>query len=119
MVALWDDHEVRDNWYPTEVLAEADRHAVKSVATLAARGRARPSSSTSRSASPPSEPRRIYRSIPYGPSVEIFALDMRTYRGANSPNRQPERSPATALLGDGAARLAQVRAASPRAPPGR
>ena len=98
VVALWDDHEVVDNWYPTEVLAEADRHAVKSVATLAARGsQAFFEHFPIRVAA--GEARRVYRSIPYGPSVEIFALDMRTYRAANSPNRQPEHSPATVLLG--------------------
>jgi alkaline phosphatase D len=98
LVALWDDHEVVDNWYPTEVLAEADRHAVKNVATLAARGsQAFFEHFPIRAAA--GEARRVYRSIPYGPSVEIFALDMRTYRAANSANRQPELSAATALLG--------------------
>ena len=31
---------------------------------------------------------RIYRSIPVGPLVEVFALDMRSYRGANNENLQ-------------------------------
>ena len=98
-VALWDDHEVLDNWYPTEILSERDRHTVKSVATLSARA-----SQAFFEHLPlrvdASEARRVYRSIPYGPSVEIFALDMRTYRSANSPNRQPAESAATVFLGD-------------------
>ena len=43
--------------------------------------------------------RRVYRAIPYGPSLEVFALDMRTHRGANSPNRQPALGPEAAILG--------------------
>jgi alkaline phosphatase D len=99
LVALWDDHEVTDNWYPTEVLPEKDRHVEKRVAVLAARAKQAfyehyPIRAT------PSESRRVYRSIPYGPSVEIFALDMRTYRAANSPNRQAALGPESALLGE-------------------
>jgi alkaline phosphatase D len=99
VVALWDDHEVLDNWYPTEILPENDRHLEKRVAVLAARAKQAfyehfPIRAT------PQEARRVYRSLPYGPSVEIFALDMRTYRGANSPNRQPALGPDSAILGE-------------------
>ena len=38
-IALWDDHEVRDNWYPTERLDADPRAGVKSVALLAARAK--------------------------------------------------------------------------------
>ena len=98
LVALWDDHEVLDNWYPTEILPETDRHLEKRVAVLAAHAKQAfyehyPIRAT------PQENQRVYRSIPYGPSVEIFALDMRTYRGANSPNRQPALGPESAILG--------------------
>jgi alkaline phosphatase D len=99
VVALWDDHEVLDNWYPTEVLPGSDRHAEKRVAVLAARAKqAFYEHFPIRAAA--DEARRVYRSIPYGPSVEIFALDMRTYRAANSPNRQPTLGPEAALLGE-------------------
>jgi alkaline phosphatase D len=47
-----------------------------------------------------SEPRRIYRKIPYGPLLDVFVLDMRSYRGPNSSNRQPAESDATAFLGN-------------------
>lgn len=91
----WDDHEVLNNWYPGELLDDK-RYAVKSVSLLAARGRRaffdclpiRPN---------PIE--RIYRTIPYGPSLELFMLDMRTYRGPNSANRQPEMDESSAFLG--------------------
>ena len=37
-VMLWDDHEVLNNWYPTEIL-EDSRYTEKSVALLAARAK--------------------------------------------------------------------------------
>jgi alkaline phosphatase D len=98
-VALWDDHEVLDNWYPTEILPEKDRHAEKRVAVLAARAKQAFYEHYPIRATPP-ETRRVYRSLPYGPSVEIFALDMRTYRGANSPSRQPALAPESAILAE-------------------
>jgi alkaline phosphatase D len=96
-VVLWDDHEVRDNWYPQEVLDDA-RYTERRVSVLAERARQaflehqpiRPSVE---------EPGRIYRSLPYGPSLEVFALDLRSYRGPNSPNRQVVPGPETAILG--------------------
>jgi alkaline phosphatase D len=40
VLAQWDDHEVRNNWYPGEVIAASDpRYTEKSVDVLAARAR--------------------------------------------------------------------------------
>lgn len=101
-VVLWDDHEVRDNWYLTQRLDEAERpdarYQVKSVALLAARAK-RAFLEYQPIRLNGDEPERIYRSWRYGPALEIFALDMRTYRGANSPNRQPALNEESALLG--------------------
>ena len=44
---------------------------------------------------------RIYRAIPLGPLAEVFALDMRTFKGANSGNRQPVLDASSAILGPG------------------
>jgi alkaline phosphatase D len=44
-------------------------------------------------------PERVYRAFSYGPSLDIFMLDMRTYRGPNSYNRQPSASADTDFLG--------------------
>jgi len=97
LVVLWDDHEVVNNWYPEEVLDDP-RYRIKSVALLAARSRrAFFEHYPIRRAS--DDPERGYRSLPYGPTLEVFALDLRSYRGPNSPNRQGERGPATAILG--------------------
>jgi alkaline phosphatase D len=84
---LWDDHEVRNNWYPTNsrsrALASQARRAFIEYNPIRASG---PSSA-------------IYRSCSHGPRLEVFALDLRTYRAANSGNRQPQASDATALAG--------------------
>src|SRR5262249_8505265 len=85
-VVLWDDHEVHDNWYPTQVLAD-DRYRERSVALLAARAK-RAFFEHYPIRFEPDEAERVYRSLPYGPLLEVFALDMRSYRSANSPNRQ-------------------------------
>ncbi|MBD4670212.1 alkaline phosphatase, partial [Xanthomonas citri pv. citri] len=42
---------------------------------------------------------RIYRKISYGPLLDVFVLDMRSYRGANSDNLQPQPGADAAFLG--------------------
>jgi len=32
----------------------------------------------------PTEPGRVYRKISYGPLLDVFMLDMRSYRGPNA-----------------------------------
>ncbi len=98
MFAQWDDHEVTNNWYPTEIL-EDDRYKERSVALLAARGSrafleympVRPAGA--------GEVDRLYQRFGWGPSLEIFRIDKRSYRGPNTANDQPEMGPETALLG--------------------
>ncbi len=98
MLVQWDDHEVTNNWYPGEMLISDDRYKVKSSSLLAARATQafhemnpiRPNIN---------EPYRVYRKVPYGPLLDVFMLDMRTYRGKNSPNNQAGRSADTSFLG--------------------
>jgi alkaline phosphatase D len=94
----WDDHETLNNWYPGEQLLNDDRYTVKSASLLAARGKRAFFEYT-----PIREylfaPERIYRAFSYGPSLDIFMLDMRTYRGPNTYNRQPNASADTVFLG--------------------
>jgi alkaline phosphatase D len=113
-VVIWDDHEVRDNWYPTRDLSRDDRYAVKSTALLAARARQafveyNPISLDG------DDPERIHRVIPYGPLVDIFALDMRSYRGANTENRQAQLDEASAILGAGQLATLEAKLAASRA----
>jgi alkaline phosphatase D len=97
-VVLWDDHEVRDNWYFERDLAADERYRVKSVPLLAARAR-QAFFEYSPLAVSADEAERVYRSVPFGSMVEIFALDMRSYRGANSDNRHAALGPSSSLLG--------------------
>jgi alkaline phosphatase D len=112
-IVMWDDHEVHDNWYPTEVLDTDSRYAVKSVALLAGRAK-RAFFEHHPIRLDPEDAERVYRAYAYGPAVEVFALDMRTYRGPNSPNRQDSLGPDSAILGAAQVEwLAQRLAASP------
>jgi alkaline phosphatase D len=96
-VVQWDDHEVLNNWYPTERL-EDERYTERSVALLAARGK-RAFLEHQPIRHDCDDPERIHRRVPYGPLLELFVIDMRSERGPNSPNRQAAAGPETALLG--------------------
>ena len=95
----WDDHEVRNNWYPGQVISDDDRYKVKSVSLLAARGK-----QAFLEYNPirldGNDPEQIYRSFNHGSLLEVFMLDERSYRGPNTPNRQTTASPETAFLGN-------------------
>jgi alkaline phosphatase D len=95
---IWDDHEVLNNWYPTEVLGSDLPHTEKSVALLAARAK-RAFQEYTPMRFDPADPERVYRACRFGRLVDIVGFDMRSYRGDNSPNRQPALSDDSALLG--------------------
>ena len=100
----WDDHEVRNNWYPGEILDDP-RYTERRVDVLAPRARSRRSSSGCRS------PRAAGGSTArcrYGPLLDVFVLDMRTYKDPNDDNVYAD--PRRGLLGARAARVAQARA---------
>jgi alkaline phosphatase D len=112
-IVIWDDHEVRDNWYPTRNLDQDRRYQGKSMALIAARAR-QAFFEYNPVPMQVDDPERVYRSVPYGPPVEVFALDMRSYRGPNSENRQPVLDESAALMGrDQIALLKERLAASP------
>jgi len=99
MIAQWDDHEVVNNWYRGETLPADDPHDVKSVNLLAARGqRAFEEFMPVRSRRGPRNGQ--YARFRYGPSLEVFRLDLRSYRGPNTATLDDERGPETALLGE-------------------
>src|SRR5256885_16539878 len=45
------------------------------------------------------DPERIYRPYATGPSLEVFMIDERSYRGPNTPNRQTTLDDQSAFLG--------------------
>lgn len=94
----WDDHETTNNWYPGEML-EDDRYTVKSVSLLAARAKQAFLEYTPMRWNG-DDPERLYRSFRYGSLLDIFMIDKRSYRGANTENRQTRASAETAFLGN-------------------
>ncbi len=94
----WDDHEVVNNWSASKDLTADDRYTEKSVALLQSRA-ARAFHEMSPIRFTPQEPGRVYRKIGYGPMLDVFFLDLRSYRGPNSDNVQETESDATRILG--------------------
>ncbi|MER6915882.1 alkaline phosphatase D family protein [Streptomyces sp. NPDC000594] len=89
-VAQWDDHEVRNNWYPGQLLDDP-RYSEKNVDVLAARAlRAFGEYFPGSTPAPHGTTGRMHRVVRHGPLLDLFVLDMRSYRNANSPGRQPE-----------------------------
>jgi alkaline phosphatase D len=106
-LAIWDDHEVRDNFYDTRPLDQDARYAEKRMTVLIARAR-RAFLDYQPLTIDADDPERIFRTRSHGPLLDVIGWDMRSYRGANSTNRQPVAGPDTALLGPG--QLAWVKA---------
>jgi alkaline phosphatase D len=101
MLAQWDDHDITDNWYPHEDLAGDPGKAayeVTSVDLLAARG-ARAFMEYLPVRRHPLDPERLYAAFGYGPSLDVFRIDMRSYRGPNTANDQAKSGPEPAFLG--------------------
>jgi alkaline phosphatase D len=92
MIAQWVDHEVTNNWYPNEVLASDDRYTVKSMQLLSARAAHAFHEMMSRRQNQ-AEPMLVYRKVSYGPLIDIFLIDMRTYRGDKTANTEAEGTP--------------------------
>lgn len=102
VIAQWDDHETHNNWWPGETITD-ERYTVRDINTLAARGRqawqeyqpiANP---RAMSGGTGFEAARIYRKISRGPALDLFALDMRTFKSENTDGKE---SKETAILGE-------------------
>jgi alkaline phosphatase D len=65
LYVVWDDHEVADDYLPTNPLAPIGRQAFLDYWPVRCSA---------------SEPQRIYRSFQWGRAVELFILDARQYR---------------------------------------
>ncbi|MFF3244044.1 alkaline phosphatase D family protein [Streptomyces sp. NPDC002870] len=89
-VVQWDDHEVRNNWYPGQILDDP-RYTEKNVDLLAERSMRAFSEYFPISTLPAGgDEGRVHRVVRYGPLLDVFVLDMRSYRNANSPGRQAD-----------------------------
>ena len=80
----WDDHEVVNNWSPSKVLDE--RYTNKDIHTLVGRARQAWLEYAPMRLQSADQGGRIYRKLSYGPLLDVFVLDMRSYRGGNDDN---------------------------------
>jgi alkaline phosphatase D len=102
ILAQWDDHEVFNNWWPGEPMTRAELLRKKYVETndliLAARA-SRAFHDYMPMRFEPAEPGRVYRKISYGPLLDVFMLDERSYRGPNGENKQTAYGPDSYFMG--------------------
>jgi len=98
----WDDHEVTNNWWPGELLTRAEhqrkKYVEKNALILAARA-SRAFHEYMPLRFTQAEPGRVYRKISYGPLLDVFMLDMRSYRGPNGEGQEESYGPAAYFLG--------------------
>ncbi|KPX42688.1 Alkaline phosphatase [Pseudomonas syringae pv. helianthi] len=93
----WDDHEVTNNWSPSKQLDE--RYKVKDIQLLSSRARQAYLEYAPLRLQEADNGGRIYRKVPYGPMLDVFVLDMRSYRDGNDANLADKPGPTTAFLG--------------------
>ena len=86
----WDDHEVRNNWYPGQVIDDP-RYTETRLDVLAARGRRAFGEYVPIGTVHADGSGRIYRRFSYGPLLDLFVLDMRTYKDPNTPGLETQR----------------------------
>jgi alkaline phosphatase D len=88
LFSIWDDHEVRNNWFPGEIIDDPryTEHRVDALAIHARRAMYE--------YAPTLRSGPMYRVVRWGPLLDLFLLDGRSYR---TPNEPPP--PAGALLG--------------------
>ncbi|WMC12209.1 alkaline phosphatase D family protein [Oceanimonas pelagia] len=96
----WDDHEVVNNYSASKDLSGDARYQVKSATLLQARATRAFFDYAPIRRTGPEGSERIYRSLPFGPLLDRFVLDMRSYRGPNSANLQTREGDDTAILGN-------------------
>jgi alkaline phosphatase D len=93
----WDDHEVVNNWSPTKELDA--RYSERSVQSLVANATRSFLEYAPMRWSSQEESERVYRHIPYGRDLDVFVIDMRSYRAGNGCNVETAPGLDTAYLG--------------------
>ena len=98
VLVQWDDHEVKNNWFPGQKIDGDRRYRVTDASLLAEHARRAMVEYNPFRLEANAQP-RVYRSFAYGPALEVFLLDERSYRGPNGPNREREWGQTSAFLG--------------------
>ncbi|HEX4407872.1 MAG TPA: alkaline phosphatase D family protein [Xanthobacteraceae bacterium] len=96
-LALWDNHEVMESWWPGQPLPDKPDGENNTLAFAARARRAFHEYLPTRETM--AELGRVYRKISYGPLLDIFMLDMRSYRGPNASPSDRNYGPDDYLLG--------------------
>jgi alkaline phosphatase D len=95
LIAQWDDHETHNNWYPGQILDD-DRYTERRVDVLAARARQAWQENMPiadprrRSGDSGFAPARIYRKVARGAHLDVFCLDMRSFKDPNTPGLEQQ-----------------------------
>ena len=95
----WDDHEVCNNYSDSKDLSKDNRYTEKNIPLLVARATKAFHEFAPMRNFGNQESERVYRHIPHGPLMDMFVLDMRSYRGPNSANLQTSENQESAFLG--------------------
>ena len=95
----WDDHEVTNNWSDAKDLGADKRYSEKNVPLLIARGTKAFMEYAPLRRTADVESERVYRHLPQGPLLDLFVVDMRSYRGPNSANLQSSEIEESAFMG--------------------
>jgi alkaline phosphatase D len=80
-IVQWDDHEVRNNWFPGQII-EDGRYQERRASVLATYARRAMLECSPMRQGP------IHRALSFGPHVDIFVLDARSFRNPNGKNRE-------------------------------
>lgn len=96
-IVQWDDHETTNNWYPGEIIDD-ERYTERSADVLSARSY-RAFTEWQPVDEQLSVDGRVYRKVSYGPLLDIFVLDMRTFKDNNDKHSADNREPGW-ILGD-------------------
>lgn len=81
VIAQWDDHETRNNWFPGRRLDDDERYTVTDCSVLARRARRAFDEAFPRARSAEG---RIFRKVSRGPLLDVFVVDARSHRSSNS-----------------------------------
>jgi alkaline phosphatase D len=95
----WDDHEVSNNWSDSKDVSGDKRYTEKNVPLLVARATKSFIEYAPLRRTADIETERVYRHLPQGPLLDLFVVDMRSYRGPNSANLQTIENDESAFMG--------------------
>lgn len=81
----WDDHEVVNNWFPGESLEGQKRKGYTETSVDKLTGMANQAWREWQPVDPgEAVDGRVYRTVSYGPLLDVFVLDMRSYKNPNT-----------------------------------